>query len=422
MPVRRQRPHPPRRRVFFPGWCWGVFRFGHRCQRLPKDQRPRPPYRCFGLSPAILGPSVICGSDLANFSTPPDSTPHMVRGRRAEFQCALPQQRVGHTRPNAHHRTRGHGQKVVSTPRWTWNGRRGPIQPDLPEHPSLRRNKRSHQSRPLIPTSTTRGTPGPPEHCSPERRHLHGHRCHANGCVHTAAFEVLPPPDLYEVPSGCHEDCYAQLVCAPKAMPPTSGTKTTPVTGATTCFRQRHGPVLGRGHRPERRTSNSEILISPLTAPAISSPHRGHPKMTPAASSSLSTTTARAASTNWTSTPMQSPPVLPLERFHLRQRRAADLQLEYTGCGPDGIIQDAVRICFTGSEGTYAGVHTVGWEWSIRMKMPDAPENSPDTNPTPQNALHSSAPTTCIKSAQTVRWLLRPERPPQRSPEWWLLL
>ena len=43
-------------------------------------------------------------------------------------------------------------------------GRRGPVQPDLPEHPALRGNRRSHRrSRPLTPASTTPGTPGPPE-------------------------------------------------------------------------------------------------------------------------------------------------------------------------------------------------------------------------------------------------------------------
>ena len=57
----------------------------------------------------------------------------------------------------------------------------------------------------------------------------------ANGCAHSADFVILPAPDLCEVPSGCHEDCYAQLVCAPEAIKPISGTRTaTPSPGPPT--------------------------------------------------------------------------------------------------------------------------------------------------------------------------------------------
>ena len=193
----------------------------------------------------------------------------------------------------------------------------------------------------------------------------------ANGCAHSADFVILPAPDLCEVPSGCHEDCYAQLVCAPEGHQAyqwyqdgnaiAGATDPCHLVNATGLF---WVEVTGQNGC----TSTSDILDFTLLdcscdfEPIIEVTSEEDSCCVMLSFDNNSTGCFYELDVHTHGEPAS---FYPSSDFTYISGGPADLQLEYAGgVAPIGIIQDAVRICFTGSEGTYAGVHTVGWDWS----------------------------------------------------------
>ena len=96
----------------------------------------------------------------------------------------------------------------------------------------------------------------------------------ANGCFHSASFEVLPTPDLCAVPTGCYENCGPDTLCAPEGYasyqwfpqpechcgaPPILAWRSTPL-GYTTSW-----PPTAMGAAPCRGTWSSPCSIANAT-------------------------------------------------------------------------------------------------------------------------------------------------------------
>ncbi|MGB1618178.1 MAG: PKD domain-containing protein, partial [Flavobacteriales bacterium] len=193
----------------------------------------------------------------------------------------------------------------------------------------------------------------------------------ANGCAHSADFVILPAPDLCEVPSGCHEDCYAQLVCAPEGHQTYQWYQDgNAIAGATDpCYLvNATGLFWVEVTGQNGCTSTSDILDFTLLdcscdfEPIIEVTSEDDSCCVILSFDNNSTGCFYELDVHTHAEPAS---FYPSSDFTYISGGPANLQLEYAGgVAPIGIIQDAVRICFTGSEGTYAGVHTVGWDWS----------------------------------------------------------
>ena len=328
------------------------------------------------LSPAILGPSVICGSDLANFSTLAGFYSYTWFVDGVQSSNALSLNNVsgtpGQTRTIELVVTDAEGCEHTATldVEWVDGVQFSLTSPNTPPCAGTGVLIEVTPADPNVDYTWNTGATGTSIVAQNAGTYT-ATGVNANGCVHTAAFEVLPPPDLCEVPSGCHEDCYAQLVCAPEGHAAYQWYQDNNPLPVRRTLASSSTPRACSGSRSPARTAAPpppRSWISPSsTAPAISSPSsRSPPKMTPAASSSPSTTTARAASTNWTSTPMQSPPRSTPRAISPTSAEARPICNWSTPVAwprsassrtPSGSVSQE-------SEGTYAGVHTVGWEWS----------------------------------------------------------
>jgi len=328
------------------------------------------------LSPAILGPSVICGSDLANFSTLAGFYSYNWFVDSVQMSTTLSLNNVsgapGQTRTIKLVVTDAEGCEHTTTldVEWVDGVQFSLTSPNTPPCAGTGVLIEVSPADPNVDYTWNTGATGTSIVAQNAGTYT-ATGVNANGCVHTAAFEVLPPPDLCEVPSGCHEDCYAQLVCAPEGHAAYQWYQdNNPVAGATDpCFLvNATGLFWVEVTGLNGCTSTSEVLdFNLLDCSCDFEP------LTEVTSEDDSCCVILSFDNNSTGcfyeldvhTHGEPASFYPSSDFTTISGGPADLQLEYAGgVAPIGIIQDAVRICFTGSEGTYAGVHTVGWEWS----------------------------------------------------------
>ncbi len=188
----------------------------------------------------------------------------------------------------------------------------------------------------------------------------------ANGCFHSASFEILPPPDLCTVPSGCHEDCYAQLVCAPEghgsyqwyqdgvAVPGadepcflinSTGLFWVEVTGLNGC------------------TSTSKLLD--FTLLDCTCDFEPIVEVDDECCVTLSFDNNSTGCFYELSVHTHGEPATfdVSSDFNLINSGPAAIQLEYIGgVAPIGIVQDAVEICFLDPQAT--PIQNIGWDWA----------------------------------------------------------
>lgn len=188
----------------------------------------------------------------------------------------------------------------------------------------------------------------------------------ANGCFHSASFEILPPPDLCTVPSGCHEDCYAQLACAPEghgsyqwyqdgvAVPGAdepcflinaTGLFWVEVTGLNGC------------------TSTSKLLD--FTLLDCTCDFEPIVEVDDECCVTLSFDNNSTGCFYELSVHTHGEPATfdVSSDFNLINSAPAAIQLEYIGgVAPIGIVQDAVEICFLDPQAT--PIHNIGWDWA----------------------------------------------------------
>lgn len=328
------------------------------------------------LSPAILGPSVICGSDLANFSTLTGFPDYkwIVDGVQSSTTPYLNNVSgtPGQTRTIDLVVTDAGGCVHTTTldVEWVDDVQFSLTSPNTPPCAGTGVLIEVTPADPSVDYTWNTGATGTSIVAQNAGTYT-ATGVNANGCFHTAAFEVLPPPDLCEVPSGCHEDCYAQLVCAPEGHAAYQWYQdNTPVAGATDpCFLvNATGLFWVEVTGLNGCTSTSEVLDFTLLdcscdfEPIIEVTSEDDSCCVILSFDNNSTGCFYQLDVHTHAEPAS---FYPSSDFTYVSGGPADLQLEYAGgVAPIGIIQDAVRICFTGSEGTYAGVHTVGWEWS----------------------------------------------------------
>lgn len=328
------------------------------------------------LSPAILGPSVICGADLANFSTLAGFYSYKWFVDGVQMSTTLSLNNVsgtpGETRTIELVVTDAEGCEHTTTldVEWVDGVQFSLASPNTPPCAETGVLIEVTPADPNVDYTWNTGATGTSIFAQNAGTYT-ATGVNANGCFHTAAFEVLPPPDLCEVPSGCHEDCYAQLVCAPDGHAAYQWYQDNNlISGATDpCFLVNATglfwvEVIGQNGCP----STSEILDFTLLdcscdfEPIIEVTSEDDSCCVILSFDNNSTGCFYELDVHTHGEPAS---FYPSNDFTTISGGPADLQLEYAGgVAPIGIIQDAVRICFTGSEGTYAGVHTVGWDWS----------------------------------------------------------
>ena len=188
----------------------------------------------------------------------------------------------------------------------------------------------------------------------------------ANGCLHSASFEVLPPPDLCSVPSGCHEDCYDQLICAPEghssyqwyqdgiAIP----TANDPcyLVSATGQYQVMAVGVNGC-------SSMSEVLDFTLLdckcdfEPIV--------EVDDECCATISFDNNSTGCFYELSIHTHGEPAVfdYSSDFSLITSTSSEAHFSYVGgVAPVGLIQDAVKICFVDPQST--PIHNVGWEWA----------------------------------------------------------
>jgi|GEM_PF-1615649 len=188
----------------------------------------------------------------------------------------------------------------------------------------------------------------------------------ANGCFHSASFEILPPPDLCTVPSGCHEDCYAQVVCAPEGhaayqwyqdgIPVPGAYQPCFVVNATGLF---WVEVTGQNGC----TSTSEILDFTLLDCSCDFEPIVEVDDECCVTLSFDNNSTGCFYELLVHTHGEPATFDPSSDFNLINSGPADIQLEYIGgIAPIGIIQDAVKICLIDPQPNV--LHNIGWDWS----------------------------------------------------------
>ena len=322
------------------------------------------------LSPAILGPSVICGSDLANFSTLAGfySYTWFVDGVQSSNTLSLNNVSgtPGQTRTIELVVTDADNCIHTATldVEWVDDIQFSLTSPNTPPCAGTGVLIEVTSADPSVDYTWNTGATG--TSIVAQNAGLYtATGVNANGCVHTAAFEVLPPPDLCEVPSGCHEDCYAQLVCAPEGHAAYQWYQDgTPISGETDpCFLVNATglfwvEVIGQNGC----TSTSEILDFTLLDCSCDFEPIIEVDDDCCISLSFDNNSTGCFSTLDVHTHGEPAMFSPSGDFALIGSGPADIQLEYNGgVAPIGIIQDAVEICFL--DPTAVSPHLIGWEW-----------------------------------------------------------
>ncbi|MGB1072697.1 MAG: PKD domain-containing protein [Flavobacteriales bacterium] len=322
------------------------------------------------LSPAILGPSVLCGSDLANFSTLAGFYSYTWFVDGVQSSNALSLNNVsgtpGQTRTIELVVTDADNCIHTATldVEWVDDVQFSLTSPNTPPCAGTGVLIEVTPADPNVDYTWNTGATG--TSIVAQNAGLYtATGVNANGCVHTAAFEVLPPPDLCEVPSGCHEDCYAQLVCAPEGHLAYQWYQDgNPISGATDpCFLvNATGLFWVEVTGLNGCTSTSEILDFTLLDCSCDFEPLIEVDDDCCVTLSFDNNSTGCFYALDVHTHGEPATFTPSAEFTLVGSGPADIQLEYTGgVPPTGIIQDAVDICFLDPQ---ANPHIIGWNWT----------------------------------------------------------
>ena len=187
----------------------------------------------------------------------------------------------------------------------------------------------------------------------------------ANGCFHSASFEILPAPDLCTVPTGCYENCGPDTLCAPEgyafyqwflynqpiagATEPclevtASGTYTVMVTAANGC---------------SSTSGDLDFTLIDCSCDITAT-------LTPVdngeeccVSLSFDNNSSGTVDQLFVHTQGEPAVILPSSDFVVGTIDPDFAYLEYPGGAPNGTLDDAVLFCFTDPI-----EHIIGWEWT----------------------------------------------------------
>lgn len=184
----------------------------------------------------------------------------------------------------------------------------------------------------------------------------------AEGCSHTAFFEVLPIPDLSAVPSGCYENCGPDWLCAPEGYPNYQWVRDGSVVqdGPAACFlAEASGTYNVTVTNGSGCSSTSEDLEFTLLDCACNVTATLTPLDDCCVSLSFDNASTGVVDHLLVESPQEPAIFLPGPDFDLLVMEPDYVKLEYPGGLPAGPTDDAIVVCFDAP-----GTHVVGWQWT----------------------------------------------------------
>ena len=184
----------------------------------------------------------------------------------------------------------------------------------------------------------------------------------ANGCYHSASFEVLPVPDLCAVPTGCYENCGPDTLCAPEGYAAYQWfLNQTAIAGA-------NDPCLvvnasGIYNVMATNANGCSAMSGDLEFTLLDCSCNIEPlyTITDDCCVSLSFDNQSTIDLTHLSVHTHGEPALfsPSADFNILNLGPDEVDLSYiAGPLPQGVINDAVVVCFD-----EPGAHVIGWSW-----------------------------------------------------------
>ena len=185
----------------------------------------------------------------------------------------------------------------------------------------------------------------------------------ANGCFHSASFEVLPIPDLCAVPTGCYENCGPDTLCAPEGYASYQWfLNQSPLSGATDpCV-----IVEASGIYNVMATSSNgcSAMSGDLEFTLLDCSCKIEPLLTITDDCCVSLSFDNQSTTDlsdlFVHTHGEAAIISPSVDFNILNLGPDFVDLSYISSPlPQGIITDAVVVCFD-----EPGTHIIGWSWT----------------------------------------------------------
>ena len=184
----------------------------------------------------------------------------------------------------------------------------------------------------------------------------------ANGCYHSASFEVLPVPDLCAVPTGCYENCGPDTLCAPEGYVAYQWfLNQTAIAGA-------NDPCLvvnasGIYNVMATNSNGCSAMSGDLEFTLLDCSCNIEPLYTITDDCCVSLSFDNQSTIDLTHLSVHShgEPALfsPSADFNILNLGPDEVDLSYTASPlPQGVINEAVVVCFDGP-----GTHVIGWSW-----------------------------------------------------------
>ncbi|MBL6645950.1 MAG: PKD domain-containing protein, partial [Flavobacteriales bacterium] len=184
----------------------------------------------------------------------------------------------------------------------------------------------------------------------------------ANGCYHSASFEVLPVPDLCAVPTGCYENCGPDTLCAPEGYVAYQWfLNQTAIAGA-------NDPCLvvnasGIYNVMATNSNGCSAMSGDLEFTLLDCSCNIEPLYTITDDCCVSLSFDNQSTIDLTHLSVHShgEPALfsPSADFNILNLGPDEVDLSYTASPlPQGVINEAVVVCFD-----QPGTHVIGWSW-----------------------------------------------------------
>ena len=184
----------------------------------------------------------------------------------------------------------------------------------------------------------------------------------ANGCFHSASFEVLPIPDLCAVPTGCYENCGPDTLCAPEGYASYQWfLNQSAIAGATDpCLEVNTSGVY---NVMATNSNGCSAMSGDLEFTLLDCSCNIEPLITITDDCCVSISFDNQSTIDLTDlvvhTHGEPANISPSLDFNILNIGPDHADLSYIGgVLPQGVIDDAVVICFDDP-----GAHVIGWSW-----------------------------------------------------------
>ena len=185
----------------------------------------------------------------------------------------------------------------------------------------------------------------------------------ANGCFHSASFEVLPIPDLCAVPTGCYETCGPYTLCAPDIFGNTYQwyLNQGQIGAAGPCI---SAEVSGTYNVMATSSNGCSAMSGDLELTLLDCECNIEPLLTITDDCCVSLSFDNQSTTDlsdlFVHTHGEAASISPSVDFNILNLGPDFVDLSYIGSPlPQGLINDAVVVCFDDP-----GTHVIGWSWT----------------------------------------------------------